>query len=423
MQIDWLVLFFFGLAAFVFAFYRPRAAILLPLIFHSAYLVRSSFVSIPTTGLEVLLLTTTIPVLFGGRKEIVGFLNNHKIFVLLTSVFVLAATISAFIAPHPHTAWGFWKALIIEPIIYAVVLVSVTKDKNKIIYSLLAGALLAAILSLANVDLGEGFGRLRGIYDVSNSLALVVAPAFVLSLVMALTENKKVFWFISIILGIVLLATQSLAGLFSAAISSVLAFSLLRPKKFLPVFVIVFMILAGLFWQINSGKLGYLLNTSSSWEARKQIWEVSVSLVGKHPFFGTGLGTFEPAYQSEMKNILDSGGKIGSTDKPLEWVVRDPHNIFLSFWLNTGLLGLLSMTTLIVIGFRKSSSLAVALAFASLLIFGLADVPYWKNDLALIWWVFLLLSCGQRADFKINKLRANGADNYPGNQSQNQANY
>ncbi len=399
MYLSFSVLAVFGLAAFVLALYRPHFAILLPVVFHSTYLIKSSLGIIPTTGLEVLIIATVAPVLFLKRSEILGFIKERKIFLVLALIFIFSSTVSAIIAPHAHTAWGAWKALILEPIIYAIVLVSISKNKNKIIYSILIGALFSAILSSCVANWGEGFDRLRGIYDVSNSLALIVAPAFVLSVVLILLERKKIYWLSSLILGMVLLATQSLSGLFSVVVTSGLAFVLVRARKVATAFIIL-LILIGLIWQFNSGKLAYLLNGSSSVIARKQIWAVSLLLVKENALWGTGLGTFEPAYQAELRNILGKGGKILGSDKPLEWVVRDPHNIFLSFWLNTGLLGLTSMCALAVVGlknfikkikFKPTSLLAAAFSFILLLIFGLADVPYWKNDLALVWWVLLSL--------------------------------
>jgi len=137
-------------------------------------------------------------------------------------------------------------------------------------------------------------------------------------------------------------------------------------------------------------------------------------MIKQHPILGTGLGTFEPNYQNELRQILKREKQqmfFACTLYPvpcvIEWVVRDPHNIILSFWLNTGLLGLLAMALLIVNKIRTTfdilrkakrdtifknniHQIMLGTGLITLIIFGFLDVPYWKNDLALLWWIYLL---------------------------------
>jgi O-antigen ligase len=86
-------------------------------------------------------------------------------------------------------------------------------------------------------------------------------------------------------------------------------------------------------------------------------------------------------------------------------LVMYPHNIVLNFWSETGLLGLLSFGAIIVIAVTVSwrscrsgalewrpIQLGVLLALVAVLVHGLVDVSYFKNDLAFEFWALLAIS-------------------------------
>jgi O-antigen ligase len=84
----------------------------------------------------------------------------------------------------------------------------------------------------------------------------------------------------------------------------------------------------------------------------------------------------------------------------LEWAVPEPHNLFLAFWLETGLLGLAGFIWLLAIFFKKlfllfkkSNYFATILIMLMgyILIHGLADTTYFKNDLSVVFWLAVAL--------------------------------
>lgn len=411
------------LALALLAIVRPSVALTLPLALHASYLVRSQvslggFV-VPTTLLELLL---WVAVLFGVVRQpraIVRALRTvPREVIVLVALFVLAATVSAAIAPHPRTAWGQWKAFVVEPLAYAVALLPLLRSKegrNAVASALLLGGIVSVILSVAVGTRTPDFGRLRGPYDVPNSLALVLAPLTAFAAVLTWgsehstlrrLSRASLFLFVP-----ALLLTQSLGGLIAALVGAGAAlfvakrqgrasFSLARVAV-----VLCALVAAGFAFLYSTGKLPHALAPSSPAVARLQIWQASLALVRDHPVLGTGLGTFEPAYQAKLGQLLTENSEPGTRSSqfpvpgpqfPLEWLVRDPHNVVLSFWLHTGLLGLLSMAGLVVLALRgvyklhtTSYKLASGTALLALLVFGLVDVPYLKNDLALLWWAYL----------------------------------
>jgi O-antigen ligase len=79
-----------------------------------------------------------------------------------------------------------------------------------------------------------------------------------------------------------------------------------------------------------------------------------------------------------------------------------PHNIVLNFWVETGLLGLLSMAwiigTALAVGWSgwhraaagwRPYELGVLLAMVAVVSHGMVDVPYFKNDLSLEFWALI----------------------------------
>lgn len=420
----------FIVAAGVLTWWRPRVALFLPLVFHMSYLLRSQVglgaLQLPITLLEVLLWIAVVSAIVGyawvdarvrgAYQDAWRALPCRALLCII--VFVAAATVSAAIAPHPRTAWGQWRSFIIEPIVYAAVLIPTFRSpsgQRRVAAALLLGGVVSAVLSLtaaahcplptAYCPVTEDFGRLRGIYDVPNSLALILAPLTVFAAVIVAVPRQSGGWLVhlarwSLLLFVpTLLLTQSFGGLLAAAGATLITRFRTIPiqRRKVVLLGLLGVLLLGLGLQGVTGKLAHALAPNSPVHARLQIWSVALALIRDHPILGTGLGTFEPAYQQKLHELLVNGSRQqDSLLPPLEWLVRDPHNILLSFWLNTGLLGLLSMGGLIVVTFRRallstpdSLYLAAGAALLCLLLFGLVDVPYFKNDLSLLWWVFL----------------------------------
>ncbi len=76
-----------------------------------------------------------------------------------------------------------------------------------------------------------------------------------------------------------------------------------------------------------------------------------------------------------------------------------PHNIFLNIWIDLGLFGLLGMLVIIAAAIwegikNRGNALALGLLIfmIAVVVHGLIDIPYLKNDLALMFWLVLGLS-------------------------------
>ncbi len=83
-----------------------------------------------------------------------------------------------------------------------------------------------------------------------------------------------------------------------------------------------------------------------------------------------------------------------------DWIeiFQYPHDLFLNFWSETGLIGLAGFLWIVGRFFRQAFALrarggwivpASTAAMIALLVHGLVDVPYFKNDLAFLFWILV----------------------------------
>jgi len=130
--------------------------------------------------------------------------------------------------------------------------------------------------------------------------------------------------------------------------------------------------------------LGYfaLTQRQASFDARLIIWQKAWEVFMAHPILGIGPGTFG--------NYLQ------------------PHNIFLAFLLQTGIIGFIGFLLLLIqffrMGIRNRESGIINIILVSIMVYilihGLTDTTYWKNDLAVVFWLIV----GLTAVLRIRKL-------------------
>lgn len=123
--------------------------------------------------------------------------------------------------------------------------------------------------------------------------------------------------------------------------------------------------------------------------ARISLWNTAVKEIKDNPILGKGVNGFS-----------DNWDKY-NTDAGLEHY-NFPHNIFLNFWVDLGLLGLVSFVLILGLSAARAvkqwragrtnfAALGILLFIVAMVAHGLIDIPYLKNDLALIFWIVLAL--------------------------------
>lgn len=419
---------------------------LLPLIF-PLYLVRFDVMGVPTTLLEVVVLLLAAwgvcrfvceKNLFKWFKEQVALGQKSPLWPMV--LFLVAATISMNIVPEmtlniddapvwsERIAQGVWKGWILVPAIFFFMANALRERDNWWLRSFKAlvfsgfGLSVWAVYQMLSGHYITIDGRASGPFVSANYLSLYLAPIVLaggaLTFKFFKEKNKKWAWGMlgmTVVMALALWGTESYASFIGLGAGA--AFYLLfHPKisqkyKWWGIGMAALMVSGFLVTQQGTQKFEQFLDfegrTSSS--VRIEVYEVALNLIKEAPVLGIGLGQFEIKYMLAAPEVLGHA--------PLEWVMLHPHNEVLAFWLNTGLLGLFAMTWLVVLAFVKilhreaprlprflqrfwtkfksgPSTQLQLIGLAMLVVMlthGLFDTPFFKNDLAYLWWWVLAM--------------------------------
>jgi O-antigen ligase len=366
--------------------------VLLPL-----YLVRFVFYGVPLNLLELIIGIAFFWWLLERRflnPEGKIFFKNHKLFFKLIGVILAGFLLSTFFNDNWKAGLGIIKGWFVFPLILALIATNVFQgNKVKALKFFYGGAVGVAALALVSFFLGQITfdGRLQGIFNSPNYLAMYLAPAVIIGAIL-FEENRKKYVLSLAIIFFALYLTHSFAAW--AALSIVLVGLFLirergeKNKKWLA----GFLILAGLvfFLQIKTDKLNNLFNfdARSSLSSRTMIWQSAGKILEDNPTWGIGPGNFQEKYLEYQKYYPPY----------LEWAVPHPHNLYLAFYLYSGILGLAAFLLSIffwlkkIMAQKKEATALVALGIiAYFLLHGMADTTYFKNDLAVIFWLAFFL--------------------------------
>jgi len=350
--------------------------------------------------------------------------SNSKFCLYPIFLIFLGATISTLFSSNLQVSAGLWKAYFLDPLLFLIVFIDTIKTKKQvkdIIAALSLSGLAVAIVGLWYWFNGELTydGRLRTFYLSPNHLAMYIAPALLFFTYFLLTwpkkKNVKYLFLIFCLLpfAFCLFKTYSY-GAWLGVISGLIFLFLslralakqsrgiprdcfgLRPRndraKRIVLFLVMLLLLILVLTQFQTQKFQDFLSSSHSpWQSRLIIWQVAGEIIKDHPLIGIGPGLFQKYY-------LDYQPRF---EPYLEWAVPQPHNIFFAFWLQTSLLGLIGFIWLLVVFFRKilqglsleaPPRTVLGAVMIYILIHGLVDTPFWKNDLAMIFWLIIGLS-------------------------------
>ena len=423
-QINFLLLVILVILGYL-SYKKPVYAVGLTIIMLPTYLFRSQIFGIPFTFLELCILITFLGWLINKSFELWAKGSGLKAqssklleYRWPITLILIAATISIFISPDLRAATGLWKAYFVEPILFFLVLINVAKtdrDKKIILWSL--GISTLAISFLAIFQKFTGFGiaeaawmapahrRVTSFFTSPNAVGLYLGPITAIYLGWLISEIKnlkitalKLLILIPACLAILFTVSQGTwLGLAAAVIF--LAYFACPPKvasgdrrrgwsKKWTALVVLIVIIAVLIIPITRNTLWPVITfQDASGQNRLALLQMS----RQHLF-------------SNTKNFIFGAGTLGFAEiqnqarEPLKMeALLYPHNIFLNFWLEIGLLGLIAFIWLVIKFFKKGFirikndwlTLGLMAAVVVIIVHGLIDVPYFKNDLAILFWIII----------------------------------
>ena len=380
----------------ILAFKKPVIALSLILFILPSYLIRLKIGNFPTTFLELMVVMFILSVLARlGPKKIYQQTKKLGRFNWLIGLFVLSGIISIFVSPETLKAAGAFKAFILEPVLFFYATISILRKKDDfkvpLLSLLLSSTLVSAfgllqyftLLGLPTRFWGFGFEtrRITSVFEYPNALALFLAPILSFYFCLVITKDRllpyrKIVFFSLLVIFASLLLTFSRGALLAMVLSIIPLWGYFSKKQKIAGLLLFAVIL--IIPQITLRVKTIFSDPSSI--AHVDLMKAAINKIETSPLLGNGLNGFRQALVSQ-----NFAGEI----------LNYPHNIFLNFWLELGILGLLSFLAIVTLCFRQyfkqKSGLrfAAVLALAAMLIHGLVDVPYFKNDLSLLFWFII----------------------------------
>ncbi len=389
------------------------------------YLWRFSICGIPTTVLEIMIYVLFLVWVlnkiqkyyssFPRRRESIATViftiitnKSNKILLIGILLLFLGLAISTFNSSDLKTSLGIFKGWFVDPFLFFIIFISVIKKEKHLVLSLkswLASGVAVSLISifyLLNNNLTFD-DRLKSFFLSPNHLSMYLAPAFLITLILLLSNKKSnikilniKYLILLIIIFIPLYFTYSYGAFLGIFIAMIYLFAsnkfiwVLRYSIFNIKYLIFLIIIFTIFISTTVIKFDQVINSNerSSFHSRLMVWNASVEIIKDNPLFGIGPGTFQDVYLSYSEKF----------DEPyLEWAIPQPHNIFLAFYLQTGLIGFLGFILILFWFFncRRDEAMprlyrqVINILMIYILIHGLVDTTYWKNDLALMFWLII----------------------------------
>ncbi|OGY51097.1 MAG: hypothetical protein A3B89_04770 [Candidatus Buchananbacteria bacterium RIFCSPHIGHO2_02_FULL_40_13] len=382
-----------------------KLAIYVVVAFLPSYLIRSSIFNLPFTLLEMMIILVFLSFLIKNKLSWLGEFKNNVFFWPMVAILAIA-TISLLISPNWLKAAGSWKAYFIEPILFYIVLTATIKSKKQLENVFWALGISATYLSLiafgqyfSGWNMPESFlkqdgsvDRVVSIFGYPNALGLYLGPIIILFTGFNWwSKSKTIIQALKIAIILVSFITIILAKS-EAAIFSVLLVWLLggiiykKTRSYFIILAILAVLTLTLIPSVNSYVSEKIWLRDWSGIVRRHIWQETWAMLKDNPVLGAGLA----GYQTKIVPY-----HIGKFE-----IFLYPHNIILNFWSELGLLGLASFIWLwIKFGLvnlkaywqNKNNllNLTLLMVISQMLIQGLADVPYFKNDLSVLFWLII----------------------------------
>jgi hypothetical protein len=374
-----------------------------------SYVVRAQIASIPITMLEGLIVTACavwcVQLMLHGewRGVVAAFRQNSSLrFVAAAGgLLICIGVLSVFVTPDVRSGLGVLKAYVIEPALFAVVCITSlhsTRDVKRVVRGLLVGGLVIALIAVVQYAIGVGIPepwnafpdrRATAVYGFPNAVGLYLAPITALCVGLLLfwkerTRRETLACGLTAVLSLAAIVCARADGAIVAVCVSVGVLLLFTRFRWHAVVGGMLCVAAAFIFEPTRD---ILLFHDTSGEVRRALWAGTWQLLRAQPIFGAGIGAFPIVYDVY---------RLPSHVELLQY----PHNLFLDFWVELGAAGAAWIVAMVVWFSVRAMRLArTARAYAlpllgvlvAFVVYGLVDVPYFKNDLSILFWICVAL--------------------------------
>lgn len=396
----YLLITLYALSLGVFAWRRFEWAVCFFAVILPTYLIRLTIGPLPTTLLEIsfgaLLL---VWLLHFARKDffnIKQFVAKNTFLSVALGVFFLSSVAGILVSDQWYISLGQWRAYFLEPLLLFVMLVGrgSTINVRNLLLALVAGTIPVSLVAVGQKFFpmlyppslwdDQTFGRVTSFFTTPNAIPLFTLPPLFAGVVLVKDKSKKIriVFYAAVLLGILALAlSKSFGGILALGAGILVLVYFLYSKRLSVVTAAVSILVMVLgFSFLPTIKM-------SSMQNRFTLWHHSIAFLTRSPknfVLGAGIRQYFRKIEKPYYN-----------PKELERLIY-PHNIIFNFWAEIGLFGVLGflgifgclkLATLHLVRTNVYWGAATLAALAVFFVHGLVDVPYFKNDLAFLFWM------------------------------------
>jgi len=400
--------------------------------------------TLPTTLLEIFFAVLFLSWLLFGREGQkrdpstslrAGKGQKLNLYPWLPGITLLltGSVIGILVSPEPIAALGIWRAYFLEPLLFFVLFADMVRDASTRRTVLGALGISIAVIGLSAVyQKVTGFGipnpvwipedvrRVTSFFGFPNGIGLIAAPVTVLMAGWAVSSLKKdgafrnlgvfLLGIMAAVLGLLSILFAVSEGAMLGVAAGLLAFGLLyRPLRKAALVLVIAACALVIFYRPLTDYVSLMASMrDDSWHVRKIVWQESLDMLYDRPIFGAGLAGYQTALEPyhEAKHIE---------------IFMYPHNFLLNFWSETGIIGLAGFLVVVwtvfavAIGLyrdRKDEWLPAGIiaAMIAILVHGLVDVPYLKNDISFLFWIVVGLAESMRRQALEGNRRSDGLE-------------
>jgi O-antigen ligase len=442
------ILMITGLILFTFiAILRLDWALFIVLATLPSYLIRWHLGPVPVTLLELMILISFVIWFIKDkpwqryRKQDWKNRKQRYPYSLEIVAILIAAWTGLAIAGFDNSALGIFKAYFLEPIILYIVILNRGQGSNrKYLWPLAISAafisLIAIFQQITGLYIFNDFWaqlsqrRVTSVFAYPNAIGLYLAPIIFLIFGLLLsypkktkliTAGKKIILIITILTSIAAIVFARSEGALIAIAGASFIVALLANKHSRRI-ALSLMIIAIVGTSLYNPAWNYLKQKATlmdlSGQIRRQQWTETMEMLNDGKLLsGAGLNNYQetvaPFHQEGIfvknddpefhRHVVWDAEYRAKVWQPVE-IYLYPHNIFLNFWTEITLFGALLFMWLIARYYydalrllktlsreKRNITLGLIGAMSAVVIHGLVDVPYFKNDLAIVFWLMIAI--------------------------------
>ncbi len=368
-----------------------------------SYFIRFNIGPLPTSVLEItfgaIFLVWLIKYGRADLAEIKNFYREQKLLCWVIKAFFVFSILGIFVSSHHVQALGIWRAYFLEPILFFLVLIGRRKYINfkDLIWFLSLSTVSISVLAIVQKltgqfysptlrpqDLADLHGRATSFFTSPNAIGLYIAPVIPLMVYGLKDEKRKKIYLAIIVLAVLAIVLSFSEGAWIALVVGVILAMYLNGNKK----IVVGIFILGLIAVATIAPLRKnLMLQNQSGNNRLVLWHYTWNYLTKNPKNFIEVAGIKEWFDKVQKPVNDFT-KI----EPLIF----PHNLFLNFWSEIGLFGMLSFVVIYILSAKeavkkyhanKILGIILLCTLAVFMVHGMVDAPYFKNDLSFLWWI------------------------------------